>query len=269
MRRTYIARRSVLRLGGALLLASRAVPSAFAQAANNDKIKIGIIGSGHVGSTIGTLWVKAGHPVLFSSRHPDELKDLVSGLGPLARAGTPAEAAAFGEAVFIAVPYSALPQVGRETGHALAGKVVLDACNPNVARDGEIANTAKEKGVGIMSQELLPGTHVVRAFNSMSYKTFARDAHRPGPPSGHSDRRRRRPRAAGRLVPGAGCRFRAGRGWAALQRVGVRAWREGGRQGGGRVRTPQGARAEPVSVPEASDAPPPPVRIGCCGGSSM
>src|ERR1051325_8801448 len=55
-------------------------------------LKIGTIGSGNIGSTLGTLWVKSGHPVLFSSRHPEELKSLADGLGPLARAGTVREA---------------------------------------------------------------------------------------------------------------------------------------------------------------------------------
>jgi len=50
----------------ALLRALRAL----AQATGSDKLRIGIIGSGHIGSTIGRLWVKSGHPVLFSSRHP-------------------------------------------------------------------------------------------------------------------------------------------------------------------------------------------------------
>jgi predicted dinucleotide-binding enzyme len=145
-------------------------------------MKIGIIGSGHIGGTLGTLWVKAGHPVLFSSRHPDELKEMVAGLGKLAQAGTPAEAAAFGEAVLVAVPYGALPQVGRDYARALAGKVVLDACNAVPARDGDIAATAKEKGIGTLSQELLPGARVVRAFNTLGYRTLANDAHRPGPP---------------------------------------------------------------------------------------
>ncbi len=182
MTMSTIGRRGVLPLAGAMLLAPKLSPFAFAQQAGSGKMKIGIIGSGHIGGTVGTLWVKAGHPVLFSSRHPDELKDLVAGLGPLARAGTPAEAAAFGEAVFIAVPYSALPQVGKDYAHELAGKVVLDACNAVAARDGEIANTAKEKGIGVLSQELLPGAHVVRAFNTLGYRTLAKDAHRAGPP---------------------------------------------------------------------------------------
>ena len=60
-------------------------------------MKIGIIGAGHIGGTIGGLWIKAGHPVFFSSRHPEELKDLVERLGPLAQAGTVDQAIAFGD----------------------------------------------------------------------------------------------------------------------------------------------------------------------------
>src|SRR5436190_18050064 len=89
-------------------------------------MKIGIIGAGHIGGTLAKLWVAAGHEVLVSSRHPDELAPLVKELGPKARAGTPAEAARFGEVVLVSVPYGALPQVGRDLREALAGKIVLD-----------------------------------------------------------------------------------------------------------------------------------------------
>ena len=121
--------------------------------------------------------------MLFSSRHPDQLKELVAGLGPLARAGTPAEASAFGVTLFSS-PYRTrrLPQIGRDYRRELQGKVVLDACNAVPARDGEIAAIAKEKGIGTLSQELLPGTRLVRAFNTLSYRILAREAHRPGPP---------------------------------------------------------------------------------------
>ena len=67
--------------------------------------------------------------MLFSSRHPEELKDLVAGLGALAQAGTVDQAIAFGDVVFIAVPYGALPQIGKDTATYLAGKIVLDAGN--------------------------------------------------------------------------------------------------------------------------------------------
>src|SRR3989337_2157432 len=89
--------------------------SVFGQSsASSSPIKIGIIGSGNIGSTVGTLWVKAGHQVLFSSRHPEELKPLVNGLGRLARAGTVREAFTFGDVVFIGVPYGAYPQIGND-----------------------------------------------------------------------------------------------------------------------------------------------------------
>src|SRR5262249_34471731 len=128
------SRRALLGASGTLALfaALRPLPI-FAQASGN-KLRIGIIGSGHIGGAIGGLWVKVGHPVLFSSRHPEELKNLVSGLGPLAQNGTVAQAIAFGDALFFAVPYGALPQLGRDYGGALQGKIVLDACNAVPAR---------------------------------------------------------------------------------------------------------------------------------------
>ena len=154
---------------------------ALAQSAGNAKVPIGIIGSGHIGGTIGSLWVKAGHPVFFSSRHPDELKDLVAGLGPLARAGSVAEAIKFGEVMFIAVPYGALPEIGRDYGTALNGKIMLDACNAVPSRDGDIAQEAERDGIGMTSRKYLTGTRLVRAFNTMSYTIFAREANRPEP----------------------------------------------------------------------------------------
>jgi len=73
--------------------------------AQSTPMKIGIIGSGNIGGTLGVLWAKAGHQVLFSSRHPDELVDLVNRAGASARAGMPREAAAFGDVVLISIPY--------------------------------------------------------------------------------------------------------------------------------------------------------------------
>jgi 8-hydroxy-5-deazaflavin:NADPH oxidoreductase len=154
--------------------------AASGQAASN-KVKIGVIGAGHIGGTIGALWTKAGHPVFFSSRHPEELQDLVGRLGPLAQAGTVDQAIGFGDVVFIAVPYGALPQIGRDYGKSLAGKIVLDAGNAVASRDGAIAGEVERDGVGITSQKYLPGARVVRAFNTLSYMIFQREANRPAP----------------------------------------------------------------------------------------
>src|ERR1700753_1875315 len=89
-------------------------------------LKIGIIGPGHIGGTLAKLWVAAGHEVLLSSRHPDELRPLAKRLGPKARSGTPREAASFGDVVLVSVPYKALPELGRDLKTELAGKIVLD-----------------------------------------------------------------------------------------------------------------------------------------------
>jgi len=174
-------RRGLLQAGAGTVLLGALPLCAFAQDLGAAKLKIGVIGSGRLGGTVGSLWVKAGHPVLFSSRHPDQLKDLVAELGPLARAGMPQEAAAFGDVVFVAVPYGALPQVGRDLAPTLKGKVVLDACNAVASRDGAITDEAKANGIGITSQKYLPGTRLVRAFNTLGSRVLAREASRPDP----------------------------------------------------------------------------------------
>ncbi|MFY9818316.1 MAG: NAD(P)-binding domain-containing protein [Pseudolabrys sp.] len=143
--------------------------------------RIGIIGSGNIGGTIGGLWVKKGHSVFFSSRHPDELKDMVAKLGSLAQAGTVEQAVAFGDVLFIAVPYGAIPQIGKDYSAAMKGKVMLDACNAVSSRDGAVADEVERNGIGVTTQKYFPGVRIVRAFNTMSYMVFAREANRPDP----------------------------------------------------------------------------------------
>ena len=136
-------------------------------AESGTKLKIGTLGSGRVGSAIGRAWVKAGHEVMFSSLDLEADKKLAASIGAGAHAGTPREAAAFGPVVLLSVPYSALPGIGRDLGGLLKGKVIIDTSNPFVARDGEMAAAAREKGAGLASQEYLPGTRIVRAFNAI------------------------------------------------------------------------------------------------------
>ncbi len=149
--------------------------------------KIATIGAGREGGALGTLFVKAGHPVMFSSRHPEQLKDLVTGLGPLAKAGPVGEAIAFGEVVLLVVPYSAVPEIGKEYGSALAKKaLVIDVSNPNPTRDGEdiVKWVDEQGGAGLATAKALPGAHVVRAFNAIGSTQLATLAHREGEPVG-------------------------------------------------------------------------------------
>jgi predicted dinucleotide-binding enzyme len=180
---TDFRRRDFLRsaAGISALLALTAAPrTGVAQTGGAAPLKIATVGAGHIGGTLGSLWVKAGHPVMFSSRHPEELKDMVAGLGPLASAGTTGDAIAFADVVFLAVPYSAIKQIGQDYGKALATKVlVLDASNPIVARDGDVATWARDKGAGLATEELIPGAHLVRAFNAVGYMKVREDAADP------------------------------------------------------------------------------------------
>jgi predicted dinucleotide-binding enzyme len=147
-------------------------------------MKIGIIGSGRLGGTVGAIWVKAGHEVMFSSRNPEKLKDMAAKLGPRAHVGTVPEAIAFSNVILLAVPYAALPDVGREFGVLLAGKFIIDASNPVVRRDGAIAEEALAKGIGATSLKYLPGTRYVRAFNPVGFKLLEAEGFRAGTPAG-------------------------------------------------------------------------------------
>lgn len=178
-RALYHNRRHFLLLGAAAALLPRLGVTP-ARADTPNPMKIGVIGSGRLGGAVGSLFVKAGHSVMFSSRHPEELKALVDQLGARASAGTVAEAAAYGDVILLAVPYRALPEVGRDNAAALKGKVVLDACNPIAARDGDIVKEANANGVGETSAKYLPGARLVRAFNSFGAATFTREANRAG-----------------------------------------------------------------------------------------
>jgi predicted dinucleotide-binding enzyme len=148
--------------------------------AQSRSMKIGFIGSGRQGGAMGVLFAKAGHQVFFSSRHPEQLKDLVAKAGPNARAGLPQEAAAFGDVIVIAVPYGALPQVGKDYAAQMKGKIVIECGNPREDRDGPMANDAMAKGTGVASAAYLPGVRLVRAFNALSFVQVERDAHRAG-----------------------------------------------------------------------------------------
>jgi hypothetical protein len=172
-------RRVLLAAAGALLLAG--MHPALGQASGSG-LKIGVIGSGRIGGTLGEYWVKAGHEVMFSALTIEEVNALLArlNLGPRAKAGTPREAAAFGEVVLISVPYAALPQVGRDYAAELKGKVVLETGNPYPQRDGAMAYDARSRGTGVTSAEFLPGVRLVRAFNALGERQLRSEAYRGG-----------------------------------------------------------------------------------------
>ena len=145
-------------------------------------MRIGIVGAGMIGSTLAKLWVDAGHDVRVASRHPETLKTLVEQLGQHASAGTPSDAAAFGDVVMLTVPLKAIPDLARDLAPLLAGTVVLDTGNAYERRDGAAARQAfgHPQGSAGWAAAMFPGSRWVKAFNTVYYKTLESEAHRQG-----------------------------------------------------------------------------------------
>jgi 8-hydroxy-5-deazaflavin:NADPH oxidoreductase len=177
-----------LAAGGVAASAAAAAPfAAFAADAGEAPLKIATIGAGREGGALGTLFAKQGHAVMFSSQHPEQLKELVASAGPTAQAGTVEQAVGFGDVVLLVVPYTAVEQIGKDYGNALAAKqLVIDVSNPIARRDGEaiVSRVAEQGGAGLATAKMLPGAHLVRGFNVINYARLAQDAHRPGEPVG-------------------------------------------------------------------------------------
>jgi hypothetical protein len=141
-------------------------------------MKIGIIGSGKMGSSLGRLWAKRGRYVMFSySRRPEKLQDLVQELGSHASSGTPQEASGFGDIVFLAVPWAAVGDALVAAG-SLQGKILMTCVNPlglNGLEVGFRSSAAEE------ISKLVPGAIVIEAFNTI----FANILHSRDQPFGN------------------------------------------------------------------------------------
>jgi 8-hydroxy-5-deazaflavin:NADPH oxidoreductase len=131
-----------------------------------------------VGKTMGRGWSRR----RVASRHPDELKPLVDGLGTRGSAGTPRDAAMFGEIVMLTVPLKAIPELAADLAPLLAGKIVLDTGNAYERRDGVVARqaSAHPNGSAGWAAAMFAGSRWVKAFNTVYFKTLASEAHRKG-----------------------------------------------------------------------------------------
>lgn len=108
-------------------------------------MKIGIIGSGNIGGNLGKHWAKAGHEVLFSSRHPKDLGSLVKEAGKNAKAVSVTEAfEANADVYLLAMPFKAIDKISELYAGEYANKVIIDATNPYPERDGEMAQEVRD-----------------------------------------------------------------------------------------------------------------------------
>lgn len=143
---------------------------------------IGLVGAGHIGSQLARLAVQHGYDVVVSnSRGPETLDNLVEELGPRARAGTAAQAAAAGDIVVVTIP---LKNIGDVPVAPLAGKIVIDTNNYYPQRDGQIAELDNETTTtSELLQRHLPQSKVVKAFNHIQAADLTGHAQAAGTPN--------------------------------------------------------------------------------------
>ncbi|MBE9104206.1 NAD(P)-binding domain-containing protein [Nostoc cf. edaphicum LEGE 07299] len=143
-------------------------------------MKIGIIGSGNIGGTLGQHWAKAGHEVMFSSRNPEDLKPMAKAVG--AKTGTVENAAVFGDVILLAIPFGKVLEVAQQIGR-LDHKILIDATNPYPQRDGDVAQRViddrEQTATGYVAEQF-PGAQTIKAFNSIYYKVLADQAFQSG-----------------------------------------------------------------------------------------
>ncbi len=135
---------------------------------------IAMIGTGEVASALGPRFAELGHEVVYGSRSPDspDVQELVGATGDGASAALPRDAAAQADIVVLAVPWNAAEEVALGLGD-LTGKIVIDPVNPRIVGDEGYRDYPTYTSSAERIQNLAPGAHVVKAFNTLSAETMA------------------------------------------------------------------------------------------------
>ena len=144
---------------------------------------IAIIGTGDVGSALGPEFAAQGHTIVYGSREPQrsKVKELVEKTGELASATTPAEAAAQADIVVLAVPGLMVEEITKSLGD-LSGKIIIDPTNPLERRMNRLEHAVDTSNAEII-QAAAPGAYVVKAFNTLNWRTMVDPSSAGGPVS--------------------------------------------------------------------------------------
>ena len=144
---------------------------------------IAVIGTGDVGGALGPKFAEQGHTIIYGSRDPgrDKVRDLVEKTGDLASATTPAEAAAGADIVVLAVPGLMVEEITKGLGD-LSGKIIIDPTNPLERRMNRLEHAVDTSNAEII-QAAAPGAYVVKAFNTLNWRTMVDPASAGGPVS--------------------------------------------------------------------------------------
>lgn len=137
-------------------------------------MKIGIIGTGHIGGTLAAKLAKAGHSVGMANAHgPQSLQERARSLGDNVCAMTVHEAAKHGEVVIVSIPFGAYRAVPAEP---LRGKIVVDTENYYPDRDGRFEELDADRTTSSeLLRDHLQTARLVKAFNAVRWTTLAQD----------------------------------------------------------------------------------------------
>lgn len=134
-------------------------------------MKIGIIGSGNIGGTVARLFVKAGHQIAISnSKGPQSLESLISSIGVDAKAMTVMDTVAYGDIVFLAIPWRKREELRSLPSRLLKNKIIIDATNP-YSESFELIDLGNSTSSEEVAKEL-PGAHIVKSFNTLYFETL-------------------------------------------------------------------------------------------------
>ena len=141
-------------------------------------MRIGIIGAGSVGGALGRGWARAGHEVLYGVRNAADPKVVKLTEETGAKAGTVAEAAAFGEVVVLATPWDATEDAIRQAGD-LQGKILFDCTNPLAPQLSGLTHKDDTSG-GEQVAAWASGARVVKIFNTTGANNMANPRYSEG-----------------------------------------------------------------------------------------
>ncbi len=133
-------------------------------------MKIGILGTGRIAKQLGQRWAETGYHLYFGSRTPQKAQELAISISQSARGGSYEEAAAYGDIILLAFPWSAAKDILTQCGNP-EGKTVIDCINP-LGDDWKSLSFGFTSSAAEEIAKLLPSAHVVKAFNTISDKVI-------------------------------------------------------------------------------------------------
>lgn len=154
-------------------LSAAAVVSSVADVRAATSEKIGIIGTGAVGSALGKRWAALGHTIVYGSREPqaEKVQALVKETGNGAKAVSQADAAKVSDILVLALPTRLVVEITKSLGDT-GGKILIDPTNVLNFKDGKVLDPDDARSIAEQIQAAAPKAHLVKAFNTVTARVM-------------------------------------------------------------------------------------------------